>query len=168
MGLPLTLRLKYGLGRYLPFLKIGPPQPDRKAVMTLRPCQNTVINWEKRSDGSVLLHVPVKEFGGKLGTAMQKLLKPPKERIVELDEVGGFVWELCDGHHTIEAIVQKTVKQFKLNRREAEVSVTMFLQTLHERNFIGFYKLVRRGGTPTSKPQKATEQPSSARALEGK
>ena len=57
-------------------------------------------------------------------------------------EVGGFVWELCDGNNTVETIVSRTGKQFKMNRREAEVSVTMFLQMLHERNFVGFYKKV--------------------------
>jgi hypothetical protein len=35
-------------------------------------------------------------------------------------------------------------KQYKMNRREAEVSVTMFLQMLHERNFIGFYKKTKK------------------------
>jgi hypothetical protein len=33
-----------------------------------------------------------------------------------------------------------------MNRREAEVSVTMFLQMLHERNFIGFYKKAGKKG----------------------
>lgn len=159
MSLPLTQRIKYGVGRYLPFLKIGPPKPERKAVMTLRPCQNSVITWEKQEDGSVLLHVPINQNPGRLGAVMMKLLRPPKERKVELDEVGGFVWELCNGQHTIEMIVQKTAKQFKMNRREAEVSVTMFLQMLHERNFIGFYKLVRRGGTPTPKDVGMAEEP---------
>ena len=52
---------------------------------------------------------------------MARWLRAPTERKVELDEVGGFVWELCDGSHTVEIVVQKTSKQYKMNRREAEV-----------------------------------------------
>ncbi len=82
--------------------------------------------------------------GGKLTRLLAKWMRAPSERYVELDEVGGFVWELCDGNHTVETIVQKTGKEYKMNRREAEVSVTMFLQMLHEKNYIGFYKKVRK------------------------
>jgi hypothetical protein len=90
--------------------------------------------------------VPLNQKTGPITRAMARWLRPPKERYVELDEVGGFVWDLCDGNHTVESIVQKTSRQYKMNRREAEVSVTMFLQMLHERNFIAFYKKTKRSG----------------------
>ncbi|HZP80180.1 MAG TPA: PqqD family protein [Chthonomonadaceae bacterium] len=142
MRLPLKLRLYYGVGKYLPFLKIRPPQVDRQAALTLRPGRNALLTWEKRETGETLLTVPQNPKAGRITRQMAKWLRAPTERHVELDEVGGFVWELCDGAHTIESIVQKTGKQYKMSRREAEVSVTMFLQMLHERNFIGFYKKV--------------------------
>jgi len=95
---------------------------------------------EKQESGETILTVPQNTRVWKITQMMAKWMNAPTERRVELDEVGGFVWELCDGHHTVETIVQKTGKHYKMNRREAEVSVTMFLQMLHERNFIGFYK----------------------------
>jgi hypothetical protein len=144
MRMPLKTRLYYGLGRHLPFLKIQPPQVDRKAVMTLRPGRNSRLTWEKRESGETILTVPQNERVSPVTRAMAKWLRAPTERKVELDEVGGFVWELCDGAHSVEAIVQATGKQYKMNRREAEVSVTMFLQMLHERNFIGFYKKIKK------------------------
>ena len=107
--------------------------------MTLRPGRNSLLTYEKRESGETILTVPQNEKVGRV-TSDGAVLKAPTERKVELDEVGGFVWELCDGDHTVESIVQKTSRQYKMNRREAEVSVTMFLQMLHERNFIGFYK----------------------------
>ncbi len=140
MRLPLMLRVKYGIGRYLPFLKIRPPKVDRQAAMMLRPGRNSMLTWEKRETGETMLLVPQNEKVGRVTRTMAKFLKAPTERQVELDEVGGYVWELCDGSLTVDAIVQRTCKQYKMNRREAEVSVTMFLQMLHERNFIGFYK----------------------------
>jgi hypothetical protein len=142
MRMPLKTRLYYGIGRHLPFLKIRPPEMDRQAALILRPGRNAALTWEKRATGETLLTVPQNEKVGRITRAMAKWLQVPNERQVELDEVGGFVWELCDGQHTIESIVQKTGRQYKMHRREAEVSVTMFLQMLHERNFIGFYKKV--------------------------
>jgi hypothetical protein len=144
MRLPLKMRLYYGIGRCLPFLKISPPNVDRQATLTLRPGRNALLTWEKRDTGGTLLTVPQNQKAGRITKAMAKWLRAPTDRKVELDEVGGYVWELCDGSHTVETIVQKTGRQYKMNRREAEVSVTMFLQMLHERNFIGFYKKVKK------------------------
>ncbi|MCW3050972.1 MAG: hypothetical protein JWN14_142, partial [Chthonomonadales bacterium] len=114
------------------------------ATLTLRPGRNSLLTWEKRETGGTLLTVPQSQKAGKITKTVAKWLRAPTERQVELDEVGGYVWELCDGSHTVETIVQKTGRQYKMNRREAEVSVTMFLQMLHERNFIGFYKKVKK------------------------
>ena len=144
MRLPLKTQLYYKMGRYLPFLKIRPPELDRNAVFTLRPGRNSLLTWEKRQTGDILLTVPQNDRVNIVTRTLAKWLKVPNEKHVELDEVGGYVWELCDGNHTVETIVQKTSKQYKMNRREAEVSVTMFLQMLHERNFIGFYKKVKK------------------------
>lgn len=142
MRLPLKTRLYYTIGRHLPFLKIRPPEVDRSAVMTLRPLHNSHLKWEKQENGDVLLTVPQNDQVSALTKWLAKRMNFPTERRVELDEVGGFVWELCDGNNTIESIVQKTGREFKMSRREAEVSVTMFMQMLHEKNFIGFYKKV--------------------------
>lgn len=142
MRLPLRSKLAYKVGRYLPFLKLQPAAPDRQAVMTLRPARNTLLTWETRESGETVLTVPENESVSKLTRWMARRLNVPTEHKVELDEVGGFVWQLCDGSRTIDSIVQETRSRYKMNRREAEVSVTTFLQTLHERKFIGFYKKV--------------------------
>lgn len=137
---PLKTKLYYGLGKYLPFLKLKPPEADRQATLRLRPLRHPSLSSEKRETGETILIVPQNDQVGRITRTMARWLRVPMERKVELDEVGGFVWELCDGNHTIESVVQKTSKHYKMNRREAEVSVTMFLQMLHERKFIGFYK----------------------------
>lgn len=112
--------------------------------MTLRPVRNSQLTWEKQDGGEVLLTVPQRQDVGWLTRTLARWLKAPLERHVELDAVGGFVWELCDGTLTVESVVQKAARQFKMNRREAEVSVTTFLQMLHERNFVGFYRKVKK------------------------
>lgn len=136
----LMTRFTMTLGRFLPFLKVAQPAVDRQAVMHLRPAKNTNLTWAKSESGEVILTIPQNEKANALTRWFAKWLEVPKERRVELDEVGSYVWEACDGKNTVETIVRLTGQQFKMNRREAEVSVTMFLQMLHERKFIGFYK----------------------------
>lgn len=143
MRMPLRTRLYYSVGRHLPFLKIRPPEADRQAALTLRPMRNDRLQWERQESGETLLRIPANPRTGRLTRVLATWLKVSPERRVELDEVGGYVWELCDGKNTVETIVQKTGRQYKMNRREAEVSTTMFLQMLHERKFIGFYKKTR-------------------------
>ena len=140
MRLPLKFRAQVLAHKYLPFLKLAPPTVDRGMVMTLRPVRNTAITFEKRETGETLLTIPQGQKVGKITKTMARWLQAPTERKVELDELGSFVWELCDGELTIETIVQRTAKSYQMNRREAEVSVTMFMQMLHERKFIGLYK----------------------------
>lgn len=140
MRLPLKSQLYYKIGRHLPFLKIRPPEVDRKQVMTLRPGKNSLITSEKQETGETILIVPQNDKVNRITKFVAKWMKIPNERKIELDEVGGYVWELCDGTHTVDTIVKRTSQEYKMSRREAEVSVTMFLQMLHERNFIGFYK----------------------------
>ena len=66
MRLPLKMRLYYGIGRYLPFLKIRPPNVDRQATLTLRPGRNSLLTWEKRETGGTLLTVPQNQKAGKI------------------------------------------------------------------------------------------------------
>lgn len=137
MRVPLKERLKYTLGKQLPFLKITPPLP-RQQVFQFRPMRNSVIEWERNAAGEALLKVPRRK--DRTGRFFAFWFRMPETQAVQLDEVGTFVWELCDGTNTVESIVQRMARQYQMNRREVEISVTTYLQTLAERNFIGFYQ----------------------------
>lgn len=140
MRVPLTLRFRHAASRYLPFLKIAPPI-DRQKVFHLRPVRNGAIEWETTSEGEAMLKIPHRK--DRVGRVVSFWFRLPETRAVQLDEVGSYVWGLCDGQHTVEGIVKATCKEYKMNRREVEISVTTYLQMLAERNFIGFYQ---RGG----------------------
>jgi len=62
----------------------------------------------------------------------------PKERRIVLDRVGADIWELCDGEHTVDGIIAALSEKYKLNRKEAEVSLTSYLRQLGRRGLIGF------------------------------
>jgi len=138
----LTLRLRYTLGRYIPFLKTAPP-PPREMVFSLRPIRNSAIEWETNEEGEALLRVPLRK--DRMGRFIQFWFRLPETRSYELDEVGTFVWSLCDGSNSVDAIVRQTGKQYKMNRREVEISVTTYLQELARRRLIGFYQREGRG-----------------------
>ncbi|MCS7065643.1 MAG: PqqD family protein, partial [Fimbriimonadales bacterium] len=59
---------------------------------------------------------------------------------IELDETGSTVWNLCDGQHNVESIVQRLTRRYKLERREAEYALFAFLNTLVRRGFVAYSK----------------------------
>lgn len=74
---------------------------------------------------SPLLERLTKWAGGKMGT-----------RTVELDEVGSFVWDLFDGKTTVREMIDRLAARYKLNRKEAEVSITAFIRTLGKKGLV--------------------------------
>lgn len=141
MRVPLGDRLRLVAARHLPFLKIAPPQVDRQTVMRVRPIRNPAVTYEVSEAGEATLTIPTRK--DKVGRVVSTFVRLPETRAIVLDEVGTFVWNLCDGEHTIEAIVRKTGSAYRISRREVEVSVTTYLQMLVERRLVGLYQ---RGG----------------------
>ena len=62
----------------------------------------------------------------------------PDKRVVVLDSIGAFVWQMCDGKHTISQIINALQKKHRLTRKEAETSLFTFIKMLGKRNFIQF------------------------------
>lgn len=117
------------------------PKIERKQALAIVPVRHPLVKWE-RVENEVILSVPMREDRiAKTVKAIIKTLKMARElpdcRQVGLDDVGSFVWELCDGERTIDGVVQGVSREYKLTRREAEASVTMFLQTLAKKHLIG-------------------------------
>ena len=61
----------------------------------------------------------------------------PEEKRVGLDEIGSYVWELCDGKNSVRSIVGRFQKKYKLNRKEAELSMLNYLKMLAKKKLIG-------------------------------
>lgn len=111
---------------------------DRREVLRLYPLRNPQVEYETREDGTCLLKIPLKPRG--ILRWVGRIFKLSNEHKIELDETGSTVWLLCDGTHSVESIVQKLVHQYKLERREAEISLFAFLNTLSRRGFIAYLK----------------------------
>ena len=135
------------VNRYIPIVR-RKPKIDRKEALGIVPVRHPLVKWERNDSGEVVLRIPMRD--DRTARAVKAIIKAvkmakelPETRQVGLDEVGSYVWELCDGERDINAIVLGVSREYKLTRREAEASVTMFIQTLTKKNLIG---LVSAGG----------------------
>ena len=133
------------IGRFVPFARRR-PNISRQEALAVIPVRNSLVEWE-RNEREVVLSIPTRT--DKFANLVKKMMgNVPDSRKIGLDDVGGTVWELCDGKRDINAIVTSISAQYKLGRREAEASVTMFLQTLAKKNLIG---LMSAGGKRSAK-----------------
>ena len=122
------------LERYIPFRKKR-PQLSREQALAVRPFVNPVLTWDRNEKGEVVIQIPVRD--DRVGKILGRLFGNVKGKQLVLDEVGSSVWVLCDGEHSVGCIVGEMCRAYKLNKREAETSVTMYLKMLAERNLVG-------------------------------
>lgn len=138
------------IGRWLGFKGAGGPLA-RDEAMNLRPVRNPVVTWEPKivdedavddvdveTPQQIVLVVPRKD--DKMTNFLARVLQAPGEKRIELDEFGSAIWEKCDGTRTVEELARFTSTTYKLNRRQAEVSVMAFMKMLSQRRLIGFMK----------------------------
>jgi len=125
-GLLYALRLKKRPG-----LKVS-----KEEVLRAIPLRNSAIKWEMDEKGEVSLVVPQRD---KLWVKIvSRIFMIPTKRVVVLDEVGSFVWSLCDGKNSVNDIVKSLCKRYNLTRKEAEASLLAFFRQLGKRGFLGF------------------------------
>jgi hypothetical protein len=120
------------------FWRPKPPPIDRRQVLRLYPIRNALVRHEQNESGVFTLIVPLQPRG--IFGWLSRIFKLPREHRIELDEIGSAVWALCDGRHAVETIVQRLAQQYKLERREVELSLFAFLNTLARRGFIAYSK----------------------------
>ena len=129
------------IGQLRAFVEGRKSRPSRLQVLTARPVRHPKISWTRepaREEGLpelVLVRVPRRK--DRWGNLVARWFKLPDDKKIELDQIGSEVWELCDGSHSVESISQRISQSYKLNRRQAETSVTAYLKMLADRRLIG-------------------------------
>ena len=121
------------LSRYIP--RKNRPQLTREQALAVRPLVNPLLVSKRNEKDEVVLEIPIRQ--DRVGKVLGRFFGTPKRKELVLDEVGSTVWGLCDGEHTVGFIVGEMCRKYKLNKREAETSVTMYLKMLAERNLVG-------------------------------
>lgn len=108
----------------------------RDDILKSRPVRNSLIKWEKSESDIVSLVVPQKN--ALWVRIISKVFMLPRSRVIVLDEVGSFVWTLCDGYNSIDSIVRALCNRYKLTRKEAETSLLEYFRKLGKRGIVGF------------------------------
>jgi hypothetical protein len=110
------------------------PSISREDALNARPLRAPGITHERTDDGGARLTIPLKS-SARFGW----LLRLPKDatKTFELDAIGLFVWEHCDGKTSVQQIIRKLSKQYNLGLRQAEVPTVQFLNMLSRKGLIG-------------------------------
>jgi len=124
------------------------PALSRSEFLSLRPVRSPIVEWEKNEKGEIKLVIPLRKIEEKMKdrkkekkrrvTIFSRLFPEPEEKRIQLDEIGSIVWELCDGEKTTKEIVDFLCQKYKLLQREAEISLSSYLNSLAKRGLIGF------------------------------
>ena len=117
-------------------LKKRDPNIGREYVLESIPVRNTAIKWELDDKDEVSIVIPQKD---KLWVRItSKIFMLPDKRVVVLDDVGSFVWMLCDGKTSIEHIVRRLCNKYNLTRKESELSLLTYMRQLGKKGIVGF------------------------------
>lgn len=100
-------------------------------LMEMKPQRNANITWED-SESIVL----VIERTSKIDRFVQKVFKRPKANKVKLDEVGSFVWSMCDGSNTVFDISQQMENRFGEKVNPVIERLVQYIKILRDNKFI--------------------------------
>ncbi len=110
------------------------PQISRGHALTIKPIHNPNLEWSYNEEGHAVASLTRR--AGWRGKLISFFLAVPEERPIALDEVGTFVWKMCDGQHTVGEIVDALQDEYNLTRREVEISLNEYLRMLAKRGMI--------------------------------
>ena len=114
-----------------------PPRPTKSQVLAGKPVRAPDAKQTDAGGGKWTITIPLRS--AKTGGWASRLLRVPEgaSKSFELDELGKFVFDACDGKTTVAQLIRRLAKQYNLNEREAEVATMAFLNTLARRGLIG-------------------------------
>ncbi len=114
---------------------------SREQALKATLVRNAAVVEERKDSGETVLSVPIAETRSFkiMAWFMRRASKQPipKFRKIELDEMGTSVWDMADGTHTVIEVVRHLSKKYKIPRKEAEYSGTLFIKQLAEKHLVG-------------------------------
>lgn len=105
-----------------------------RRMLEARPLANAAARPEPDAAGGVVVHVPRKKSPYR--PPLSWIVRVRRERRVEMDTLGAFVWRLCDGTRTVGQIVDAFAQRHRLTFHEARVAVTGYLAALIQRGVL--------------------------------
>ena len=127
----------------MPLFRKKPPPLPRRELLRAKPVRNERLSCEENSDGEIVLGIPRRKTW--LINTMSRMFYVPSRRTVVLDRIGSYLWGLCDGQNTVDHVITTIRTEYKLERKEAEVSTLTYLKQLTEKGLIGLAVANRKG-----------------------
>ena len=89
--------------------------------------------YEASQEGMITVLVPHSE-----NWLTKRILPKPKNpaQRIQLDELGSFVWNLCDGKYSVQEICQNMEESFKGRVDSVQERTVLFVQQMYQQNFI--------------------------------
>ncbi len=115
----------------------GESGPDRQYALACIPVKNPECSARQQKEGILLTYTVQakpwlrKIFKGAAGREPEII-----QRKLQLDSLGSSVWEMIDGRQSVEDISRSFQQQHQLGLREAEISVSEFMQQLGRRGLV--------------------------------
>ena len=105
---------------------------DRRQSLEGVPVLNENVSQADDETGRLVINIKVKR-----GNSFLARFQPPVlERNIRLDEIGGFVFKLIDNRRTVLEIIELFLEKYRVNRREATLSVVAFLKSLVKKGVV--------------------------------
>ena len=116
---------------------------SRAAALEYCPAKSLHITEIRLDSGDVILEYPLTVRPWL--AALAKRLGGPRDVVqtkkIQLDAMGTAVWDLVDGRRSVRRIIQIFAKTHRLDKKEAEVSVTSFVRQLGQRGLVGLQQI---------------------------
>jgi hypothetical protein len=126
---------KYFLGEFSIFPSIArqpKPEIDRRQSLEGIPVVNENVSFTDDGTGRLIINARTMRGKGFLA----RFQPPVLERNIKLDEIGSFVFKLIDNRRNTLEIIDVFLAKYRVNRREATLSVVDFLKSLAKRGIV--------------------------------
>ena len=120
--------------------KPGAGRMTRQKALAYKPVKSSQVTETRLETGEVVLEYPlavrplVAAVARRLGKSQEDLIQIKK---LQLDVLGTSVWDLVDGKRSVRRMIQIFADTHRLEKKEAEVSVTQFIRGLGKRGLLG-------------------------------
>ena len=112
----------------------------RLEALAYKPVKSPQVTETRLETGEVVLEYPlavrplVAAVARRLGKSQEELVQIKK---LQLDVLGTSVWDLVNGKRSVRRMIQIFAETHRLEKKEAEVSVTQFIRELGQRGLLG-------------------------------
>lgn len=115
----------------------GKPEPlSREQSLDAVVVASSAITVREREGGCITLRIPFRPTPFIAWLSRKLKVGGESERPLELDEIGSFVWRMFDGRTTVRDMIERLSATYKLNRKDAEISLTTFIRSLVKKRLV--------------------------------